>query len=65
MDCKVFASNMGKYFEQKITNMRRQLDNNELSCVTDDPQIASPVTEETSVPQFSEFTSLSESDVKL
>jgi hypothetical protein len=55
---------MGKYFEQKITNIRSQLDNNELSSVPDDPQIASPVTE-SNVPQFSEFTPLSESDANV
>lgn len=64
LDCKSFVSDMGKYFEQKITNIRSQLDNNELSSVPDDPQIASPVTE-SNVPQFSEFTPLSESDANV
>ena len=35
IDCKTFASNMGKYFEQKILNIRRQFDN-DLSRVSDD-----------------------------
>ena len=55
---------MGKYFEQKITNVRSELDNNELSSVPDDPQIVFPVTEAI-VSQSSEFTSLSESDAKV
>jgi hypothetical protein len=55
---------MGKYFEQKSTNIRSQLDNNELSSVPDDPLIASPVTE-LNVSPFSEFTPLSESDANV
>ena len=41
---------MGKYFEQKIINIRSQFDN-DLSSVPDDPQTVSSVTEAT-VPQF-------------
>ena len=64
LDCKSFVSDMGKYFEQKSTNIRSQLDNNELSSVPDDPLIASPVTE-LNVSPFSEFTPLSESDANV
>lgn len=65
LDCEIFANDIGNYFVQKIANIRRQLDNDNMHSSPEDLRnvAASPAIER-SVQLFSEFSILTELDVK-
>ena len=65
LNSEAFVSDIGKYFVQKIGNIRRKLDNNKMHGSSRDLQNTSvPHAVEESVPMFSEFSAVSELDVK-
>ncbi|CAB4037989.1 Hypothetical predicted protein, partial [Paramuricea clavata] len=65
LNCEAFVSDIGKYFVQKIGNIRRKLDNNKVHALSRYLQNTSvPHAVEESVPKFSEFSALTELDVK-